>query len=94
MLIDLLYPLHDRVDDVDVGKRPLVARVLKGAYHARPSLPHYTTTWNVQVVLDGISKWGDTTLLSLKLLTYVQAGQADGINQAIMVGRSGSSFCK
>ena len=62
--------VHDRVDDVDVGKHPLVARVLKGAYHARPSLPRYTTTWDVQVVVDGISKWGDTTSMSLKLLTY------------------------
>ena len=62
--------VHDRVDDMDVGKHPLVARVLKGAFHARPPLPRYTTTWNVQVVLDCISKWGDTHSLSLKLLTY------------------------
>ena len=48
--------MHDRVDDVDVGKHPLVARVLKGAFHARPPLPRYTTTWNVQIVLDSISQ--------------------------------------
>ena len=47
--------VHDRVDDVDVGKHPLVARVLKRAYHARPSLPRYTTTRNVQVVLEMVS---------------------------------------
>ena len=62
--------VHNRVDDVDVGKHSLVARVLKGAFHARPPLPRYTTTWNVQIVLDGISEWGDTTLLSLKILIY------------------------
>jgi len=55
---------------MDVGKHPLVARVLKGAFHARPPLPRYTTTWDVQVVLDCISGWGDTHSLSLKLLTY------------------------
>jgi len=32
--------------------------------------PHYTSTWNVQVVLDCISQWGDTRSLSLKLLAY------------------------
>ena len=62
--------VHDKVDDMDVGKHPLVSRVLKGAFHARPPLPRYTTTWNVQVVLDCISQWGDTRSLSLKLLTY------------------------
>ena len=31
--------VHDKVDDMDVGKHPLVARLLKGAFHARPPLP-------------------------------------------------------
>ena len=50
--------------------RQVPTRVLKGAFYARLSLPRNTTTWNVQVVLDCISKWGDTHSLSLKLLTY------------------------
>ena len=62
--------VHDKVDDMDVGKHPLVARLLKGAFYARPPLPRYTGTWNVQVVLDCMLQWGDTTSLSLKLLTY------------------------
>ena len=47
-----------------------MARLFKGAFHARPPLPRYTGTWNVQVVLDCMLQWGDTTALSLKLLTY------------------------
>ena len=31
--------IHDRVDDMDVGKHPLVSRLLKGAFHAKPPLP-------------------------------------------------------
>jgi len=62
--------VHDKVDDVDVGKHPLVSRLLKGAFHARPPLPKYTGTWNVQVVLDHILLQGDTASLSLKLLTF------------------------
>ena len=62
--------VHDKVDDMDVGKHPLVCRVLKGAFHARPPLPRYTATWDVQLVLDCILQWGDTSSLSLKLLTF------------------------
>ena len=47
-----------------------VVRLFKRAFHARPPLPRYTGTWNVQVVLDCMLQWGDTTSLSLKLLTY------------------------
>ena len=61
--------VHDKVDDVEVGKHPLVARLLKGAFHARPPLPKYTGTWNVQVVLNQMLQSGDTATLSLKLLT-------------------------
>ena len=61
---------HDKVDEMDVGKHPLVARLLKGAFHARPPLVQYTDTWNVQVVLDCRLQWGDITSLSLKLSTY------------------------
>ena len=31
--------VHDKVDDMDVGKHQLVTRLLKGAFHARPPLP-------------------------------------------------------
>ena len=62
--------VHDRIDDMDVGKHPLLSRLLKGAFHARPPLPRYSKTWDVQVVLRCMEQWGDTTSLSLKLLTF------------------------
>ena len=31
--------VHDTVDGVEVGKHPMISRLLKGAYHARPPLP-------------------------------------------------------
>ena len=56
---------------MDVGKHPLVSRLLlKGTFHARPPLPRYTRTWNVQVVLNCMQQWVDTTSLSLKLLSF------------------------
>ena len=43
--------VHDKVDGVDVGKHPTVTRLLKGAFHERPPLPRYTSTWDVNAVL-------------------------------------------
>ena len=62
--------VHDTVNGVEVGKHPMISRLLKGAYHARPPLPRYTSTWNVQVVLRYIDNLGPSSSLSLKLLTF------------------------
>jgi len=61
---------HDPVDGVEVGKHPTISRLLKGAYHSRPPLPRYTTTWNVQVVLQYLDGLGPSASLSLKHLTF------------------------
>ena len=53
-----------------MGKHPLISRLSKGAFHARPPLPHYLRTWNVEVVLNCMQQWGDTVSLSLKLLAF------------------------
>ena len=39
--------VHHTLDGVEVGKHPMISRLLKGAYHVRPSLPRYAATWNV-----------------------------------------------
>ena len=62
--------VHDRVDGVEVGKHPMVTRLLKGAFHDRPPLPRYIATWNVQSVLDYLEGLGTNTSLSLKQLSH------------------------
>ena len=62
--------VHDTVDGVEVRKHPVISRILKGAYHARPPLPRYTCTWDVQVVLRYFESLGPSMSLSLKLLTF------------------------
>ena len=54
---------------MEVGKHS-ISRLLKGTYHVRPSLPRYTSIWNVQVVLHYIEGLEPSTSLSLKLLTF------------------------
>jgi len=58
---------------VEVGKHPLVARLLKGAFQTRPPLPKYTGAWNFQVVLDHMLQWGGTSilLLTIKLVMLI-----------------------
>ena len=42
--------VHDTVDGIwsGSGQAPMT---MKEAYHARPPLPRYTSTWNVQIML-------------------------------------------
>ena len=66
--------VHDRVDGVEVGKHPMVTRLLKGAFHDRPPLPRYIATWNVQSVLDyleGLGKKIPHCHLNSYLISYV-----------------------
>ena len=55
---------------MEIGKHPMIARLLKGAFHARLPLPHSTATLNVQAVLEHIEGMGTTTSLSLKQLSH------------------------
>ena len=61
--------VHDRVDGTEVGKHPIFTRLLKCAFYARPPLPCYTATWNVQALLEYIEGMGTTSSLSLKQLS-------------------------
>ena len=65
--------VHERVDGYTVGQHPLVTRLMKGVFNARPLLPRYTSTWNVQTVLLHISSWGGNDSLSLKQLSWKTA---------------------
>ena len=62
--------VHDKVDGVEVGKHPTITRLLKGAFHERPPLPRYSSTWDVNAVLQYLKSLGPTSGLTLKQLTY------------------------
>ena len=54
--------------NITVGEHPMIKRFMKGIYNLRPSLPKYTTVWDVSLVLTQLSK-SDPTEVSLKDLT-------------------------
>jgi len=66
----VISSIHDQVDDVTIGKHPLICWVLKGAFITRPPLPHYTATWDVQTVLRYLENMGPSSSLSLKYLSF------------------------
>ena len=62
--------VHEKVEGLNVGQHPLVTRLLKGAFNDRPHLPKYSSTWDVQVVLDHLHSLGKNETLSLKHMTW------------------------
>ena len=39
--------VHEKIDGIEVGKQPLIARILKGVYNKRPPRPKYNSVWDV-----------------------------------------------
>lgn len=62
------------VDGVQVGCHPLVVRFMRAIGKLRPPAPRYNIIWDVNLVLDKLIEWGDTSNLSLKLLSMKLLG--------------------
>ena len=66
------------------GEHPVVCRLLKGTFNSRPSLPRYTTIWDVGSMLTFIESMRPLEAnclkyitLSLKMLLCIIVGQRD-----------------
>lgn len=55
--------------NISVGNHPLITRFLKGVFQTRPSLPRYTSIWDVGVVLTFLKTLSPASKLTLKNLT-------------------------
>lgn len=53
-----------------IGEHPLVTRYMRGVFTKRPSLPRYSMSWDVSVVLKYLKTLIPVALLSLKHLTW------------------------
>lgn len=58
------------VNNLPVGKHSLVKRFLRGVFNIKPSLPRYTETWDVNLVLNFLKSMDSYDVISLKHLTY------------------------
>ena len=58
------------MDGYSIGKHPLVARLLKGAFNQHPPQPRYETTWDVAQVMQYFESLGENSKLSLQELKW------------------------
>ena len=56
-------------NNITFGAHPLVARFLKGVFELTPSLPRYSSIWDVSVLIQHLRSLGPPTQLDLKSLT-------------------------
>ena len=61
--------VHEKVDNEEVGKHPLISRVLKGVFNECPPTPKYSDVWDVGQVLDMFQSQGASENLTLQELT-------------------------
>ena len=62
-----------KIDGIEVGKHPLVSRMLKGVFNERPPRPKYESVWKVNQVLTMFREDGASASLSLQDLTVKTA---------------------
>ena len=58
---------HQQVEGISIGQHPLVTRLIKGVHNSRLPKPHYTVTWDVDIVLRHLRALGDNDHLSLRV---------------------------
>ena len=60
--------LIDKVNDISFGRHPLVKRLMKGIFEARPIFPKYRTVWSVNIVFNYFRTLDHPKNLSMGLL--------------------------
>ena len=56
-------------DKLPCGEHPLIKRLMKGFFNARPTFPRYNYTWDPETVLLFLDKWSPPQDLSRKDFT-------------------------
>ena len=97
--------VHEKFDGVPVGQHPIITRLVKGVFNVGPPIPRYSSTWDVQKVLNYLDSQGKQTPISLKALTLKTAfllaitrpSRSSDLSQLnitrIRRGANGISFC-
>ena len=62
--------VHQKIDGYTGDQHPMIRRLIKSVFQARPPLPRYSHTWDVQRVLYFLISLGENYSLSLKHLSW------------------------
>ena len=58
-----------KIDGLDIGKHPLVVKLMKGAYNKKPPIPKYTGFWDINLVINYVISLGPNYELSFSTLS-------------------------
>ena len=58
---------HPQLNNVNVGSHPLVSKLLKGMFNARPPAPRHNVSWDVAVVVEYLRRCPSEVLSTLEL---------------------------
>jgi hypothetical protein len=59
----MLSSTLDKIDGVDIGKHPLVLKLMKGAYNRKPPAPKYSGFWDIGTVVNYLITLGPNGVL-------------------------------
>ena len=62
----MLSATLDKIEGFDVGKHPLVIKLMLGIFNSNPSKPRYSSFWDINSVLSFLEGLGPDTSLSFK----------------------------
>lgn len=65
----MLSATLDKIEGYDVGKHPLVIKLMLGIFNSNPPKPRYNSFWDIGSVLSYLEGLGPDTSLSLKSLS-------------------------
>lgn len=77
------------IKNVEQINRPQLKKFMKGTFNLRPSLPKYSSTWDVNLVFTFLKKWHPPSKLDLKQLM-----QKTAVLLLLLSGRRGNSIVK
>ena len=60
---------HNPINNIKVGQHPSVIAIMSACFNARPPMPRYERTWDVDIILNHLKSRGDNKRLALKQLT-------------------------
>ena len=60
------------IDSYDVGKHPILTRLMRGIYNSRPPVKTLVPTWSVMIVLRMLKLWSPKDKLDLSILLTKQ----------------------
>lgn len=58
------------VDGIQIGKHPLVTKLMDGIFNLNPQKPKYQSTWNVEIVLGYLKTIPDNENLNLSQISH------------------------